>query len=75
MTTGDAIAAISSAVGPAARMIARASGPLSSQFHHDLIVGAEPPESNAASCCILRFKGLDITAWIYTFIAPRSATG
>jgi tRNA modification GTPase len=68
----DTIAAISSAVGPAARMVVRISGPESSSLAERL--GA----SNAGSGVVratLALAGLSFPAWVYRFIAPRSYTG
>src|SRR5687768_16434231 len=74
MHSGDTIVAISSAVGPAARMIVRASGPESAQLAASL--GVDPlPEASSASRTLLRFSALTVPAWLYVFRAPRSYTG
>ncbi len=71
MISDDTIAAIGSAVGPAARMIVRMSGPQSQQIASQITdttdVGAHPVR--------LRFCNLQCRAWIYVFNAPRSYTG
>lgn len=74
MQSGDTICAISSAVGAAARMIVRLSGPdsrpIASQFTLD-------PIPQVAAAVRLRFsiRSLDFAGWIYIFRAPHSATG
>jgi tRNA modification GTPase len=74
MTSGDTIVAISSAVGPAARMIVRASGPGAVQLAGQL--AADPlPEAGTASRTTLRVNDLSVPAWLYLFHAPRSYTG
>jgi tRNA modification GTPase len=75
MDSGDTIAAISSAVGPAARVIVRVSGPLSQSLHRQIVARYDDFVGNAASPCVLRFNHLEVPAWVYTFVAPRSATG
>lgn len=74
MTPGDTIVAISSAVGPAARIIVRASGPEIPSLARALgnIAGDEPSSASRQS---LQFSGLIVPAWIYTFRAPHSYTG
>jgi tRNA modification GTPase len=84
----DTIAALSSAVGPAARMIIRASGPQSSILLEQLAApGHFPPEkptdsnppgsgcSPRAARLALRLTALRVPVWLYQFIAPRSYTG
>jgi tRNA modification GTPase len=73
MFSDDTIAAISSAVGPTARMIVRASGPKVSQICVELF-GADAPASSASKTK-LQFRGLVLPAWVYRFAAPRSVTG
>jgi tRNA modification GTPase len=74
MLTGDTIVAISSAVGPAARMIVRASGPeacdLASRLSREVL-----PRGSSASRVSLRFSDLAVPASLYVFHAPRSYTG
>ncbi|HEY2585494.1 MAG TPA: GTPase, partial [Tepidisphaeraceae bacterium] len=74
MISGDTIAAISSAVGPAARVIVRASGGQTLELAR--LLGA-PDEASAstATLCTLSFAGLTVRAWVYLFRSPRSYTG
>lgn len=74
MLTGDTIAAISSAVGPAARMIVRASGPGSRDIHRQLTGSAQFIAARAEST-MLTFNDLSFPAWVYTFASPASVTG
>jgi tRNA modification GTPase len=69
----DTIVAISSAVGPAARMIVRVSGPEARRIA-GAIVSALPPPTGAARC-ELHFADLSVPALVYLFAAPRSYTG
>jgi tRNA modification GTPase len=73
MTPGDTIAAVSSAVGPAARMIVRLGGPAAWRIGSD--VAGEMPEPGGAARRELRFAGLTVPAWVYAFRHPRSYTG
>src|SRR5436190_15148432 len=73
MTHGDTIVAISSAVGPAARIIVRASGPAAGELLRRM--AALELEGAAARRARVRFGSLEFSAWIYTFVGPRSATG
>jgi tRNA modification GTPase len=72
--TGDTIAAIASATGPAARMIVRVSGTgalgIVGRF-----VALEGAEAGSAFRTPLAFGGLSVPAWVYVFRAPRSYTG
>jgi tRNA modification GTPase len=74
MVSGDTIVAISSAVGPAARIILRASGPEAIHFAEQI---AAPPEIVAGHTrrVSLTVAGLSFPAWLYVFRAPRSYTG
>ena len=76
MNPADTVAAISSAVGPAARMIVRVSGLGAVGMAADV---ARLPASNlqaaAAPRVRLRFSGLSAPAWVYIFRGPRSYTG
>ena len=74
MNSGDTIVAISSAVGPAARMIVRASGPTAMQLASSLW-SATLPEASRAARGTLSFAGLRVPAWLYVFLTPRSYTG
>jgi tRNA modification GTPase len=75
----DTIAAISSAVGVAARMIVRMSGPRAPDIARRLLQDDEPNELPALSTAHLRrlrFRGdISFCAWIYHFAAPQSGTG
>jgi tRNA modification GTPase len=69
----DTIVAISSAVGPAARMIVRVSGPESHRIATTIASALPPPGS--ALRCQLRFADLTTPGWVYLFAGPRSYTG
>src|SRR5438552_426973 len=71
MFCDDTIAAISSAVGPAPRMIVRASGPLVREILATL-TGNEKPDDPSSSRVTLNFADLRLPAWAYLFLAPRS---
>lgn len=73
MHTGDTIAAISSAAGPAARMIVRLSGPAALQIARQFT--SQSDLSAGAARTMLRFDAQCVPAWIYSFHAPRSVTG
>jgi tRNA modification GTPase len=73
MTSGDTIAAISSAVGPAARIIVRVSGPLALAVAADLATPSQLAPGAARRC--LTFSGLSVPAWRYAFRSPHSYTG
>src|SRR3712207_807814 len=76
MYAADTIAAISSAVGPAARMIVRVSGPLALRLAADLLRPVPPrAELPAVIRARLHFADLSLPAWLYSFRAPRSYTG
>lgn len=88
MVTGDTIVAISSAVGPSARMIVRLSGPMAHVLLSALTGQGEVPAgpgpsgesdgvrpASTASRLVLRVSGLHVPAWVYRFHAPRSYTG
>jgi tRNA modification GTPase len=70
----DTIAAISSAVGAAARMIVRTSGAEAIALARQLGVALDM-ESGAAIRCKLAFSDLSCPAWVYVFRAPGSYTG
>ena len=74
MNPSDTIAAVSSAVGPAARMIVRVSGPLAPRVAQDVCRAPTEP-GPSASLVKLHFAGLVLPAWLYGFRAPRSYTG
>jgi tRNA modification GTPase len=74
MNASDTIVAISSAVGPAARVILRVSGPLSRTIATSFAAGhAFSP--NAASRHQVAVGGVRFPAWLYSFASPRSYTG
>src|ERR1051325_5502112 len=74
MNSGDTIAAISSASGPAIRVIVRSSGAESLRIASLLTV--DPlPGANGAAWTKLRFSELECPAQIYEFCAPRSYSG
>jgi len=74
MATADTIAAISSAVGPAARMIVRMSGDQARAIAALLAPAAALSHASAARETIY-FNRLAVPAWIYSFHGPRSYTG
>ena len=76
MNPADTIVAVSSAIGAAARMIVRMSGPGSLQLACNL--SRLPPEelvAGAQTRARLHFAGLSVPAWLYAFRSPRSYTG
>jgi tRNA modification GTPase len=74
MNASDTIAAISSAVGAAPRMIVRASGSLVPLIHQNL-TGETQFLGGLAKHQQIHFANLSITAHVYTFAAPHSVTG
>jgi len=74
MQTGDTITAISSAVGPAARIILRLSGSSAHDIARSLAPEA-PLEPASAAHTPLVFAGLTCPAWLYAFRSPHSYTG
>jgi tRNA modification GTPase len=74
MISGDTIVALSSAVGPAARIIVRCSGPAATQLASGVFSERLPAASGAARGTF-RFAHLEVPAWLYLFLAPRSYTG
>lgn len=73
MTSGDTIVAISSAVGPSARIILRLSGPASITIARHL-ASFEPTPASAQRVRLIA-RGLSFPAWLYVFLAPRSYSG
>ncbi|MGH7177625.1 MAG: tRNA modification GTPase [Tepidisphaeraceae bacterium] len=71
MHTCDTIVAISSAVGPAARMVVRVSGSQSVRIVASLCDSA----TIGASRSVVRFRGLELPLWIYRFAMGHSYTG
>lgn len=74
MNSGDTIAAISSAVGPAARMIVRTSGPQAWGIAA-AICSPGDFQPGSASRVILAMNDLHLPAWVYAFAGPHSYTG
>jgi tRNA modification GTPase len=74
MATADTIAAISSAVGPAARMIVRMSGDRAHAIAASLAPAAALDHASAARETIA-FNRLSLPIWMYAFHGPRSYTG
>src|SRR5687768_988897 len=74
MTSSDTIAAISSAVGPAARMIVRMSGPDAARLAENVWFETLPHASTASRGALI-FASLHVPASLYVFRAPRSYTG
>ena len=69
----DTIVAISSATGPAARMIVRASGPLALSVSLKLS-GVDSAHASAVRS-VVTFQGLSVPACVLSFHGPRSYTG
>jgi tRNA modification GTPase len=74
MTSGDTIAAFSSATAPAARIILRLSGPHACALAQSLCSGYSPAPVSATQY-YLHFANLRCPAWLYVFRAPHSYTG
>ena len=74
LQSGDTIAAISSATGPAARMIVRMGGRQAWRIVAELAPGL-PSEPNSATRLNLSFASLRVPSWAYVFRSPRSYTG
>src|SRR5690348_96936 len=74
MISGDTIVAISSPVGPSARMILRASGPDALSIARRTTSAAQV---DAGTALRVRVAARDVCfpAWLYVFRAPRSYTG
>ena len=73
MLSADTIVAISSAVGPAPRMIVRLSGPEALRITKELDSEFSAARG-VANRTTLAFADLRTPAWIYTFRAPHSYT-
>jgi tRNA modification GTPase len=73
--SSDTIVAISSAVGPTARMIVRTTGPHSLTFAHSLLETNLDLPPARASRAFLRIESLRFPATLHIFRAPHSATG
>jgi tRNA modification GTPase len=73
MNAADTIAAISSAVGTAPRMIVRISGPAAPRLAREL-TGIEDPPPPPASATRVTLTPPGIPAHVYTFRAPHSYT-
>jgi tRNA modification GTPase len=74
VNSGDTIAAISSAVGPAARIIVRISGERSFELARSVGITVDGSPGSAARRTLC-FAGLKIPAWVYRFRSPHSYTG
>lgn len=74
MVSGDTIAAISSAVGEAARIVVRVSGAKAKELAVALGAVIEGAAASARRER-LRLAGLTVPAWVYVFHGPRSYTG
>src|SRR4051794_28053377 len=74
MTSADTIAAVSTAAGPAGRMIVRASGADAMRIAA-AVAEAVPAEGGRAVRTTFRLAGLDVRGWLYVFRGPRSYTG
>src|SRR5688572_28866050 len=72
MVIDDTIVAISSASGPALRMIVRMSGPDAHRIAREIC--DPPPACGFADQTSVRFGGFRLSASLYSFIAPRSYT-
>ncbi len=75
MIADDTIVAISSATGPAARMIVRLSGPDAHRLCGGLLSYASIDPTAAVSRARLSASGLEFPATLYRFFSPHSATG
>ncbi len=76
MNTGDTIVAISSAVGEAARMIVRLSGPGAPAVANNLTLRTGRLNDQASVERVsLSVNDFCFPAWVYTFVAPKSYTG
>ena len=74
MHPGDTITAISSAVGPAARIVVRLSGADARRIAQPIVPDLRLVQA-IASRVTLYFKDLTVPAWLYCFRSPRSYTG
>src|SRR5688572_18763510 len=74
MHPGDTITAISSAVGPCARIIVRLSGPDARPIASSLGPDLQLDQARAARTT-LHFNHLAVPSRLYCFVAPRSYTG
>ncbi|MCC6422144.1 MAG: tRNA modification GTPase [Phycisphaerales bacterium] len=73
MNNDDTIYAISSAAGASARMIVRLCGPGARAVATS--VCPDLPDVAGAKRLWLRFADLEVRAWVYLFVSPRSYTG
>src|SRR4051812_30922332 len=74
MNPSDTIVAVSSAVGPAARMLVRMAGPNAFGLLKALAPAIDVRPATAARLSI-QFNGMTCPAWLYIFVAPHSYTG
>ena len=75
MNHGDSIVAISSATGPAARMVVRVSGPAARVVTANVCRKSPTEFSSGARRTKLFLAGVQFYAWVYSFVGPRSYTG
>lgn len=75
MRYGDTIAAISSASGPAARMILRLSGPEAAAIAARSVDLQAPPPPASATRVRIAIRGFTFAGWLYYFRSPRSYSG
>ena len=82
MRLDDTIVAVSSASGPAARMVVRISGGQAGEFLEALVLTPSQskatdadPSTATARYLKISFAGVQCPAWVYQFFAPRSYTG
>src|SRR5215216_2978673 len=73
MHADDTIAAISSAIGAAGRMIVRVSGLDVLRIAQTLVDTL--PQARCAIACSIRFNQLAAPGWVYLFAKPQSYTG
>jgi tRNA modification GTPase len=75
VTANDTIIAFSSVPAASGRIIVRLSGPRAFELADALIVPPlVRPWAASALQCLLRVRGLEFPAWLYTFFGPRSYT-
>ncbi|QOV91178.1 tRNA modification GTPase [Humisphaera borealis] len=75
MNSDETIVAVSSAVGSAARMIVRTSGPAALTLLADLVRDPVPADGGSAFPSHLAFSGVFCPAWVYVFRSPASYSG
>lgn len=75
MNSPETIAAISSAVGPAARMIVRVSGSAAGELARRIIANERDTTDWKGGAAVQCRVWPGVAAWVYWFVAPRSYTG